>query len=315
MITNILFIGGAGFIGSNIIRSLTGLYKDSFKIYVIEPHFANVDSLCNLDVFLFRGTISDFDFVKSIIDNYDIDIVVHLVSTLVPGSSFEDWRKEYDSLILPSFLIMQFCAKNNIRFVYFSSGGTIYGNGKGQPFKESDPMAPISYYGWSKQMIENTILFLHRTQNLNYLIIRPSNPYGPGQKLDGKQGLIAVAIGRALENRCLDVWGDGTSVRDYIYIDDLCVAFCKLISLSIINQTLNIGSGVGYSIFQVTNLINSIIEEKLTVKFVPPRNADVSSMVLDTTNLKKLIEFHPISLQQGIKSFYLYCKNNTELVL
>lgn len=254
-IFNVLLIGGAGFIGSNIINHL--LPKEDVRVYVLEPDFASLHRLNGLPVKVIRGEMSNLDEVKAVVMENKIDTIVHLVSTLIPGSSFDDYQREFTNVLYPSVRLMEFCCEKNIKFVYFSSGGTVYGNKKGTvvPFKEVDPMAPISFYGWSKQMMENSILFMHRTQNLNYLIIRPSNPYGKGQNLHGQQGLIAVALGRILAGESIEVWGDGSAVRDYIHIDDLGQAVADLIvNNSIVNETLNIGSGVGYSINEIIYL-------------------------------------------------------------
>lgn len=299
-----LFLGGAGFIGSNLIRTLIGL-KDDIKVYVLEPPFANISRLDGMDVQVFRGTLQDMDFVQTIIDANKIDTVIHLVSTIIPGSNFEDYKREYQTVIFPSIELMQLCAKRGIKFVYFSSGGTIYGNRTSTvPFKETDLMAPISYYGWSKQMMENGIHYVHRTEGLKYLILRPSNPYGHGQNIHAKQGLIAVAIGKLLTGEPITVWGDGSSVRDYIYIDDLSKVVCQLLQKDIHNTTLNIGSNEGHSINDIIAHLKEIAEEEVNVKYVASRKADVANMILDTTKLKEYVHFEPTPLKAGMKAFY-----------
>ena len=304
---NILFIGGGGFIGSNIIRTLERLKikENGQKTYVLEPPFANVSRLIGLNVKIFRGELLDFDFVQSIVETNNIDTVIHLVSTIIPGSDFEDYKREYQTVIFPSIELMQLCAKRGIKFVYFSSGGTIYGNRTSTvPFQETDPMAPISYYGWSKQMMENSIHYVHRTEGLKYLILRPSNPYGHGQNIHAKQGLIAVAIGKILAGEPITVWGDGSSVRDYIYIDDLTEVVCQLLEKDIYNTTLNIGSNEGHSINDIIAHLKKIAEEEVNVKYAASRKADVANMILDTTKLKEYVHFEPTPLKAGMKAFY-----------
>ena len=307
---NILFIGGAGFIGSNIIAHLQK--NGSCKIFVLEPDFASLHRLKGYNVIVFRGELSNIEDVKTIIFENRIDTVVHLVSTLIPGSSFDDYQREFTNVLYPTVRLMEFCCEQNIKFVYFSSGGTIYGDRKGvvMPFTEKDPMAPISFYGWSKQMMENSILFMNRTQNLTYIIIRPSNPYGKGQNLHGKQGLIAVSLGKILSGEPIQVWGDGSAVRDYIYIDDLGKAVSDvLLNDDIVNETLNIGSGVGYSVNQIIDALRSVVKEEVKVEHIAARNVDVSSMVLDTAKLKSLISFNPRTIEEGIENFYKDVKN------
>ena len=307
---NILLIGGAGFIGANIIHHL--LDAGDFCVSIVEPEFASLHRLSGLRVKVHRCEISNIDELKSIIIEDKIDTVIHLVSTIVPGSNFDDYQHEFTNVIFPSIRLMEICRERNIRFVYFSSGGTVYGDRKGEivPFTENCSLAPISYYGWSKQMMENSILFMHRTQDLQYLIIRPSNPFGKGQNLYGKQGFIAVALGRILEGKKIQVWGDGSAVRDYIYIDDLGKAVVDLLKKeNVVNVTLNIGSSKGYDINQIIALLQDIVKENVGVEYIAARQADVSSVVLDTTQLRSLINFTPIDIREGISKFFHDIKN------
>lgn len=305
---SILFIGGAGFIGSNIIRWLD---KEKFHVVVIEPKGAYLGRLDGMDVDLLEGSLCNIELVKEVIEQQDIQIVVHLVSTLIPGSTYEDCKKEYKDVIFPSIELMELCAQKGIRFVYFSSGGTVYGNRNDVlPFTETDAMNPISYYGWSKQMMENSIQFMHRTVGLDYLVVRPSNPYGHGQNLYGKQGLVAVAMGKLLRNEEIEVWGDGSAVRDYIYVDDLARIFVKLIEEDVHNTTLNIGSGRGYSVNDVLAFLKIVTGRELKIVYQNPRPVDVSSMVLDTSRLKSLISYEVTPFMDGIKKYYEEVKEN-----
>ena len=300
--SNILFIGGAGFIGSNLIKALD---KNTYGITILEPEGADVRRLDGIDINLAIGSLDDVEFINRVIDQQDIQIVVHLVSTLIPGSNYENYKREYKNVIFPSIELMESCAQKGVRFVYFSSGGTVYGNRNDVlPFVETDPMRPISYYGWSKQMMENSILFMHRTKKLDYLIVRPSNPYGHGQNLYGKQGLVAVAIGKILKGEPVEVWGDGSAVRDYIYIDDLANVFVQLIEKDVKNTTLNIGSGRGYSVNDVLAFLKIVTQKDFKIRYQNPRPVDVSSMVLELSNLKQYVDVEFTPFMDGIKMFY-----------
>ena len=300
-----LFLGGAGFIGSNLIRGIIHRECDDVDIYVLEPTFANVSRLECLDVQIYRGDLSDIDFIRTIIETKKIEIVVHLVATIIPGSTYDDYKREYQNVIFPSIELMQICAQRQVKFVYFSSGGTIYGTRTDMtPFVETDPMAPISYYGWSKQMMENSILYVHRTAGLKYLILRPSNPYGHGQNIHARQGLIAVAMGKILAAEPIEVWGNGSNIRDYIYIDDLAEAVVLLLEKNVYNTTVNIGSGEGASINDIIHILRDVVEEEVKVDYKPARSVDVSHMILDTTRLKSYINMEFTPLKDGIELFY-----------
>ena len=299
---NILFIGGAGFIGSSLVKRFVS--DEKYSVYILEPEFANISRLNGYNLTIFRNSLSDINEVKDILLANKIEVVVHLVSTLIPGSNYDDYVNEFKNVIFPSIELMEFCANEKIKFVYFSSGGTIYGNRTTfQPFVETDNMEPISYYGWSKQMMENSILFKNRTQNLKYLIIRPSNPYGHGQNLYGKQGLVAVAIGKIIENKSVEVWGDGSAIRDYIYIEDLASVFYQLISNEICNETINLGSGRGYSVNDVLAFLKIISQVDFKIEYKNARPVDVSNMVLDVEKMKRTVDVILTPMLDGISSF------------
>jgi len=301
---NILFVGGAGFIGSNLIK--TFIKNREFNVFVFETPFANISriSIYENNVTLIRGFLSDYDLLHSVIKDYRIQTVVHLVSTLIPGSTYDDYKREFENIIFPTVRLMSLCAEKKIKFVYFSSGGTVYGNDVNEKFNELDALAPISYYGLSKQIIENSILFDHRSKSLRYLIIRPSNPFGSGQALHANQGLIAVAISKILSDEPIAVWGDGTSIRDYIYIDDLSDAFFQLIDKNVENDTINIGSGFGYSIHDIIARLKNIAGDGIKVKYENSRSVDVTKMVLDITKLHSYIDVNHTPLETGMRKFY-----------
>lgn len=301
---NIFFIGGAGFIGSNLIKQF--IDNKQWNIVVLETSTVKISKLQQFenDIIIVRGNIIDYDLINSILLNHKINILVHLVSTLIPGSSYANYMKEFEDVIFPTFRLINLCAEKKVKFIYFSSGGTIYGNNSNKKLIESDQREPISYYGLSKLIIEDNILVEHRRSNLKYLIIRPSNPYGMGQSIYGNQGLIAVAIGKIIANEPLIVWGDGSSIRDYIFIDDLVKNTFELIQMEIENEIINIGSGIGYSINDILSFIKNITKEKLIVKYDSSRLADVNNVVLDITKLKSIVNHNNTPIEEGIMKFY-----------
>lgn len=302
MKTNILFIGGAGFIGSNLIKALD---NEKYQVIVVEPENAFIGRLKEGNIRLLYGSLNNVEFIRGIIEQQDVQILVHLVSTLIPGSCYEDYKCECRNVIFPTIELMDICAQKKIKFVYFSSGGTVYGNRNDVlPFTETDPIKPISYYGWSKQMMENSILFMHRTVGLNYLILRPSNPYGHGQNLYGKQGLVAVAIGKLLKGKPVEVWGDGSAVRDYINIYDLATIFVQLIEKDVCNTVLNIGCGRGYSVNDVLAFLKIVSQKDFKIVYQNPRPVDVSNMVLDINRLKQYVNIEFTPFMEGIRKFY-----------
>ena len=136
------------------------------------------------------------------------------------------------------------------------------------------------------------------------MILRPSNPYGHGQRLFAKQGLIAVAIGKVLKGEPLEIYGDGRNVRDYIYIDDLAEYVYLLISKRIHNEIFNIGSGKGYTNHEVLSILADVCQRDISIIKKEMRTGDVRSFILDVEKLSRYVPLQTKSLKDGISMFW-----------
>ena len=290
---NILILGGLGFLGKNLYQTLS----KSNKIFI-------ADCVDRGESNYFNIKLSDTDKLIQIIDENHIKIVIHLVSSIIPSSSIKLYLDDVREIYIPTVQLLDYCADKKIRFVYFSSGGAVYGNQK-EIFNEHTKREPVSYYGLSKLNFENIITYFHNTKELEYLIIRPSNPYGYGQNIYGKQGIIAVIIGKILKNEKLQIWGDGSAVKDYIYIDDFVYYLNNLIeNPNAWNQTFNIGSGSGTSLNDVLNAFreNNIILPE--IEYIEENKSDVKRMILDCTKIQEMFPKTLTPVKTGIKLFW-----------
>lgn len=303
---NILFIGGSGFIGRNIIHYMTKNFKGACNIF-------NLDSIvyenANSNYIMINGSISDILEIEKLIINKKIDLIIHFVSTMLPSSTLTDYIRDIDIVQKSTLQVLDICSRHEVKLVYFSSGGTIYGSQHGV-HNEENASSPISFYGLSKLQTEELIQFYHRAFDLEYLIIRPSNPYGFGQNINGKQGLIAVLLGKILYNKTVQIFGDGNAVRDYIYIDDLAYYVSELVFSNISNQIINIGTGKGYSINEIIKIIESIANIEAKKEFLESRNFDVNKIILDVSKLNHYFCHDNIDINNGIKIFYNKLQGN-----
>lgn len=299
----ILILGGAGFIGAALVKRF--LDGEDCRVLVLEPEGADISRLEPFSgrISLVRATLDEGALIADVLDCNHVDVVIHLVSTMIPGSGLEHFQRETASVVNPSAGLFRLCAQRGVRLVYFSSGGTVYGNGCGTPHREDDVLRPVSYYGLSKSLVEEMIRFEHRRSGLDYLIVRPSNAYGPGQKPGRKQGLIAVAAGKAMKGEPLQIWGDGSAVRDYIFVDDLADAVYRLVLKGVSCETVNIGSGKGHTVNEVLDILRRLMGRELKAEYTERRGVDVDSIVLDCSRLRSYIDFRPTSLEDGIKKF------------
>lgn len=298
MAKNILILGGNGFLGQNLVLEFCKNKNYNVFVYDISKPKHRIENIT-----YYVGDLDQSQNIIEIMYNNQINVLIHMISTIIPGSLLDDYVANCKIVQLNTIPLLDYCSKNSILLVYFSSGGTVYGV-KGGKIREDEPTAPISYYGLSKVQIEDLINFYHRRYGMNYLILRPSNPYGCGQNLYGKQGLIAVIMGKLLKDEPIKIFGDGETIRDYIYIDDFVYYVSELISNEVLNETINIGSGEGFSINHILSIVNNLCDGRLKIDYIEARKDDVPNMILDVTRLHNFVKHSNRTLQEGIKAFF-----------
>lgn len=299
---SILILGGNGFIGKNLIERFLFDIENYIIILTRKGEPVNKQFANNSRIKVVYSDLNDIRLVFNTIEHYKVNVVVHLISTLIPSSNMDEFHLNIDTVLHPTFKLIDYLSNKNIQFVFFSSGGTIYGNSN-KPLKEDSLLNPINYYGYSKLMIEQYILFRGRESSFNYLIIRPSNAYGKYQRLFHKQGLIAIVTNKIIHSETIEIWGDGNIIRDYVNILDLVDAVYKLINMSIRNEIINIGSGVGTNQLEIVRIVEDVLGKKADIVFKEKRPIDVEYMVLNIAKLKSLISYQPILIKDGISSF------------
>ena len=134
------------------------------------------------------------------------------------------------------------------KFIFVSSGGTVYGIPQEVPIKESHPTEPICSYGISKLAIEKYMNLFHLLHGMEYCVLRLANPFGERQRVAAAQGAVTVFLDKALRNEEIEIWGDGSVVRDYFYVSDAVSAMTKALAYEGSSGVFNIGSGVGQSL-------------------------------------------------------------------
>jgi len=277
----VLLLGGTGFIGSALARRLQ---QEKLPAHLVGRH--NVEQLEQLVP--------------------QCSTVIHLASATTPGSSARQASLELGNLALTLRLLDSLRTQPQIHLIFFSSGGTIYGNPQRLPVSEDSPMAPRSNYGAGKAAQETFCKAL-RAQGHAVTIARPSNAYGPGQSMKNGFGLVRTLLEHARLGTAMEIWGDGENVRDYIYIDDVVEATVRLIALPEDCGTYNLGSGMGYSVNQVKDLVEQVCGRTLHATCRPARGTDVRSVVLDTGCVKTRLGWTPkIDLERGVAETWLW---------
>lgn len=271
----ILLLGAAGFIGTNLTIELAKNTKDEITLIDRNIDFFNPIINMNLNnVHIEEASLTvDMDF-DSILKNQEI--VYHLVSTTVPTTSNQHISQELVSNVIFSANLFEACIRCGVKKVVFiSSGGTVYGREADCPLKEKTATNPISSYGIQKITIEKLLYLYRYMYGLDYRIIRLANPYGPYQRPNGVLGAVTTFTYKALKGDEITVYGDGSVVRDFIYIDDAIRAIMKIVKGESKHRTFNLGCGYGTSIKKVLDTIEKALGIKVNVSYVEGRKVDV----------------------------------------
>jgi UDP-glucose 4-epimerase len=301
----VLVLGANGFIGTHLVDAL--LEKRRFvRIYSRNPN-------------RFRATPRDAEYVEGELGNYGliqeavkgIEIVYHFVSTTLPKTSNDDPIYDVRSNLIDTLQLLEACVDAGVRKVIFaSSGGTVYGLPQMSPIPEDHPTNPITSYGVVKLAIEKYMDVFRHLHDLDYAVLRISNPYGPYQDPGGQQGAISVFLHHLRTGQPITIWGDGKVVRDYMYVSDLVDALVLAAEIETGRKVLNVGSGHGTSLNELIALMDEVTGERPEVEYLAARALDVPANVLDITRVREELGWRPrITLNDGIARTWNWIKS------
>lgn len=293
---NILIIGGSSYIGYNLtfglLNSGFNVRSTFFKNVIDADRFANLKGVYS-SVFFDINSHHDQDYYSLV---EDIDLVIYLAWVGFPGSN-DILIQSTNICYLPLLRFLEFNKVLKLPIIFASSGGAVYGNTNVDVIPDDYPPMPISAYGLSKLNCENALRYYGSKYDFLTFVMRISNPYGGFFSNNVNHGLINVISNNVKNKKLIEIWGDGSIVRDYIYIEDLISLFISIILFckdsSSFNYVFNVGSGVGYSVSEIiTNLRKSVHFDFL---FLPElsRHDDVQRVVLDIGNISTLLDWQP----------------------
>jgi UDP-glucose 4-epimerase len=294
-----LVLGGGGFIGSNLCRALVTAGE---RVRVFESRPFDPSRGLPADAVEWRqGDFTDREQVADALTG--CDVVYHLVSTTLPKTSNDDPAYDLQSNAVSTLNLLEAAGKKGVRKIIFvSSGGTVYGIPQQIPIPENHPTEPICSYGIGKLAIEKYLHLYNVLRGLDYCILRLSNPFGEWQGPTGGQGAIAAFLHKGLKRETIEIWGDGSVVRDYLYIADAVSALVKAKDYSGQVRVFNIGSGVGRSVNEVIATIESVVGHPVSRKYLPTRAFDVPRNVLDIKRAAELLGWRPThSFEEGLR--------------
>lgn len=298
--TTCLIFGGNGFLGSHIAKALL---EKGYAVSVFDNFqtgMANLDPIKS-KIQVIQGDFHDEKDVSSAIKG--VDYIFHYISTTVPSTAKNDPVYDIASNVIGSIKLFQHAVDNKVkRIIFSSSGGTVYGEPQHLPIRETDPANPTEPYAISKVAIERYLQYFHDAYGLDYTIFRYSNPYGEGQNRRGKQGVIPIFLNAIKQGQHPVVFGDGSMIRDYIYIKDAVAATMAVFEKTTSEKIFNVGSGQGTSINDLLDIMSAVAGRKITAEYVKPSGPYVQKFILDTTRIRDVSGWKPsTSLRDGLK--------------
>lgn len=244
--------------------------------------------------------------LERLVDEYDryadVDVICHVASSTIPATSNADpVRDVTDNLVQTVRLLDAMRSGGCKRIVYLSSGGAVYGVPKYSPIDEGHPQNPISSYGIVKSAVERYLALYSVSGGLSAAVVRPANPYGPGQNPAGQIGAVPVFLGAAKEGRPITLYGDGSTIRDFVYIDDLTDLLTRIVETETVGVFNCGGGGGGTSLVDLIATVEAATGQTLDVTRLPARAFDPPLIVLDNARANAIGWRPVVSLEEGVR--------------
>jgi UDP-glucose 4-epimerase len=283
-----LVLGGGGFIGTNLCVGLTKAGA-AVEVFGRRPFY----QLPFTNTRWHEAEFSDASQLTEAVAGKDF--VFHLLGGSVPAQSNSDPAGDVESSLLPSLQLMNICRAAQVkRIIFSSSGGTVYGVTDAQPILETSPTEPITAYGVNKLAVEKYLSLYRRLYGLDSVVLRISNPYGPYQYGRRPQGVVGTLLAKALTGEMIEIWGDGSVVRDFLHVDDAVAAMIAAASYEGGERLFNVGSGQGRSMRDVVESIRrELTLDAERICYRPGRETDVPVNILNINLIKRTIGWTP----------------------
>jgi UDP-glucose 4-epimerase len=304
-----LVLGGNGFLGSHLAERLV---MRGYSVRIFDNFPSGQENIKKLlkDIETIRGDFLDETDIRSALKG--IDYVFHYISTTVPATAAKDPVYDIESNVIGSLKLIQLAAASQVKKIIFpSSGGTIYGEPASLPVCEASPLDPADPYAISKLAVEKYLRYFHQIQGLDYLIIRYSNPYGERQNPRGQQGVIPIFLNRIKAGEQPFIYGDGSMVRDYIYIQDAIQATIEALETESGEKIYNIGSGEGSSLNALIDIMSRVVGKTIRPQYLPQNRIFVQKIILDITKIQKATGWRPdTEIEEGIRRTWEWIKHS-----
>ena len=300
----VLVTGGAGFIGSHIVDRLVSL---DYRVVVIDDLSTGRLRNLNKSATFYHRSIT-WSGLEEIFEREKPSIVCHHAAQASVAESVHDPIKDAEINIQGTLRLVELSRKYGMeKFIFSSSGGTIYGEPESSPCDENHRIRPQSPYALSKYVAEEYLDLYRINYRLNSVIFRYGNVYGPRQDPYGESGVIAIFSTEMLEGKQPTVYGTGEQERDFVYIDDIVDANIIAIQNPEMDGIYNVGTGQGTSVNRIFEILKGIIKYKWGSLHGPARQWEVFKICLDRSKFESQFGWKPkVPLEEGMKQTVEY---------
>ena len=318
---NVLVTGGAGFIGSHLCERLLreGIHVicfDNFdSFYDPNIKIRNVDEIRKKSPDLFEpitGDIRSPEHLQEVFKKNRIDLVVHLAARAGVRPSIAEPLLYQDVNIRGTIVLLETCKEFGVKDFVFASSSSVYGENQRIPFSEGDlDIQPISPYGATKRAGELLCYSYHHLYGMNIACLRIFTAYGPRQRPEMAIHKFTRLVDQGEK---IPMYGDGSSRRDYTYIDDLIEGILGVIHRHRGFETYNLGESQTTSLKELIGLIEEALEKKAKIEMLKPQPGDVTSTYANITKAKRMLGYQPkVKIEEGIKRFVEWYKQERRL--
>jgi len=303
----VLVTGGAGFIGSNIVKHLI---EKGNSVTVLDNFLSGYRS--NLDPFpsvrIVEGDVRDKTAVKTAI--CEAEVVFHLAASVGNKRSIDQPIIDAEINVLGTLQVLEAARKEGVRKIVTSSSAGIFGELKTLPIREDHPVEPDSPYGCTKLCEEKLCLAYSKLYDIEAVCLRYFNVYGPNQRFDAYGNVIPIFVFRMLRNEPLIIYGDGEQTRDFVHVDDVVQANIKAANSEGISGAFNIASATRVTINRLVEMITSKNNNLIKIEHGPDRPGDVLHSLADISLAHHKINYIPsVDLEKGIEEYVEWARN------
>jgi UDP-glucose 4-epimerase len=306
MKTNVLVTGGAGFIGSHVVKHCLAM---GYAVVVLDDLSGGFEDHIPDGALFVQGSVTDHELVTDLFNQHRFTYVYHLAAYAAEGLSHFIRRYNYNTNLIGSINLINESVKHKVKCFVFTSSIAVYGKGQ-LPMTEEMTPVPEDPYGVSKYAVELDLRSAHEMFGLNYVVFRPHNVYGTNQNIGDKyRNVIGIFMNQIMQGKQLTVFGDGTQTRAFSYIDDVAIPIAKCVTLpASYNEVFNIGADKPYTVNELTKVVSKEFGVDPDVKHLSARN-EVQHAYSDHAKAHRIFGAPTgISLEEGISRMAAWAK-------